>query len=43
MDGFQNYEQVGEDYIDDRLNPETKQTYRRDMVDWVKTIAARTR
>ncbi len=43
VDGFQTFEQVGEDYIDDRLNPETKQTYRRDMVDWVKTIAARTR
>lgn len=43
VDGFQTYEQVGQNYIDDRLNPETKQTYRRDMVDWVKTIAAHTR
>ena len=29
--------------MDDRVNPETKQSYRRDMVDWVKAIAARAR
>ena len=40
VDGFETYEQDGEDFIDDRMNPETKQTYRRDMVDWVKAIAA---
>jgi cysteinyl-tRNA synthetase len=43
VDGFQTYEQGADDYLDDRMNPETKQTYRRDMVDWVKAIAARAR
>ncbi len=41
VDGFQTYEQGADDYQDERMNPETKQTYRRDMVDWVKAIAAR--
>ena len=41
VDGFQTYEQGDNDYLDERMNPETKQTYRRDMVDWVKAIAAR--
>jgi len=41
VDGFQTYEQGADGYLDDRINPETKQTYRRDMVDWVKAIAAR--
>ena len=40
VDGFQTYEQGADDYLDDRMNPETKQTYRRDMVDWVKAIAS---
>jgi cysteinyl-tRNA synthetase len=43
VDGFQTYEQGADGYLDDRMNPETKQTYRRDMVDWVKAIAARSR
>jgi cysteinyl-tRNA synthetase len=43
VDGFETFEQDGKNYIDDRANPETKQSYRRDMVDWVKTIAARAR
>jgi cysteinyl-tRNA synthetase, unknown class len=43
VDGFQTYEQGADDYLDDRMNPETQQTYRRDMVDWVKAIASRTR
>jgi len=43
VDGFQAFEREGKDSIDDRVNPETKQTYRRDMVDWVKTIATRAR
>jgi cysteinyl-tRNA synthetase, unknown class len=43
VDGFEAFEQDGDDFIDDRPNPETKQTYRRDMVDWVKAIAARAR
>ena len=43
VDGFQTYEQGADGYLGDRMNPETKQTYRRDMVDWVKAIAARAR
>ncbi len=43
VDGFETFEQEGNDFIEDRVNPETKQSYRRDMVDWVKVIAARTR
>jgi len=43
VDGFETYEQGADGYLDNRINPETKQTYRRDMVDWVKAIAARAR
>lgn len=43
VDGFETFEQNGENFIDDRLNPETKQSYRRDMVDWVKIVSARAR
>lgn len=43
VDGFETFEQEGKEYIDDRVNPETKQSYRRDMVDWIKAIAARVR
>jgi len=43
VDGFETYEQSGNDFIENRLNPETKQSYRRDMVDWVKLIADRAR
>lgn len=43
VDGFETFEQSGKELIDDRPNPETKQTYRRDMVDWVKAIATRAR
>ncbi len=43
VDGFETYEQGADGYLDDRINPETKQTYRRDMVDWVKAIAAHAR
>ena len=43
VDGFETFEQGANGYLVDRINPETKQTYRRDMVDWVKTIAARAR
>ena len=43
VDGFEMFERVGKKYMSDRVNPETKQSYRRDMVDWVKTIAARVR
>lgn len=43
VDGFETFEQDGKDFVDDRVNPETKQSYRRDMVDWVKAVAARAR
>jgi len=43
VDGFETFEQVGKKFMDDRLNPETGQSYRRDMVDWVKAVAARAR
>jgi cysteinyl-tRNA synthetase len=43
VDGFETFEQQGGDYVDDCVNPETKQSYRRDMADWVKAIAARAR
>jgi cysteinyl-tRNA synthetase len=43
VDGFETFEQGGNEFVDDRVNPETKQSYRRDMVDWVKAIAARAR
>lgn len=43
VDGFETFEQDGKRFIDNRVNPTTKQSYRRDMVDWVKTIAARAR
>jgi cysteinyl-tRNA synthetase, unknown class len=43
VDGFQTYEQGVDGYLEERMNPETKQTYRRDMVDWVKAIATRAR
>lgn len=43
VDGFETFEQDGKDFIDDRINPETKQSFRRDMVDWVKAIADRAR
>ena len=43
VDGFETFEQDGKEFVDDRLNRETKQSFRRDMVDWVKAIAARAR
>jgi cysteinyl-tRNA synthetase len=43
VDGFETFEQDGKNFVDDRVNPETKQSYRRDMVDWVKAVAARAR
>jgi len=43
VDGFETYEQGADGYMDDRINPETKRTYRRDIVDWIKAIAARAR
>ena len=43
VDAFETFERDGKNFVDDRINPETGQSYRRDMVDWVKTIAARAR
>jgi cysteinyl-tRNA synthetase len=43
VDGFETFEQDGKNFMDDRVNPETKQSYRRDMVDWVKAVAASAR
>ncbi len=43
VDGFEFFERDGDKFIDNRMNPETGKTYRRDMVDWVKTIAAHVR
>ena len=43
VDGFETFEQDGNQFLDDRVNPETKQSYRRDMVDWVKAISAHAR
>lgn len=43
VDGFETFEKEGDDFIDNRVNPETKQSYRRDMVDWVKSIARHAR
>lgn len=43
VDGFEFFEQDGNQFIDNRVNSETGKTYRRDMVDWVKTIAAHVR
>ncbi|MBC2604300.1 MJ1477/TM1410 family putative glycoside hydrolase [Puniceicoccus vermicola] len=43
IDGFESFEESDGEYLDNRINPETKQSYRRDMVDWVKTVADRAR
>lgn len=43
VDGFETFEKVGEDYDEGRLNPETKQSYRRDMIEWVKKVSAQAR
>jgi cysteinyl-tRNA synthetase len=43
VDGFETFEQQGQEFVEDRVNPVTRQSYRRDMVDWVKAVAARAR
>ena len=45
VDGYEFYEYdpATEDWIDDRANPETDNTYRRDMIAWVKRIAEHAR
>ncbi|NBV21959.1 MAG: hypothetical protein EBS05_08570 [Proteobacteria bacterium] len=43
VDAFEHFEAEGARTVDDRVNPATQQTYRRDMVDWVKRIATQAR
>ncbi|RYD35050.1 MAG: hypothetical protein EOP87_08040 [Verrucomicrobiaceae bacterium] len=43
VDGFESFEKDGMRFVDDRVNPATRQSYRRDMVDWVKKVAAQAR
>jgi len=43
VDAFETFEQDGKRWIDNRPNPETSSTYRKDMVRWVLRIAARAR
>jgi len=43
VDAFQNYEQQGKIYLANAVNPHSGQSYRRDMVDFVKLLAARAR
>jgi cysteinyl-tRNA synthetase len=45
VDGFEfwEFDPARNDYIDDRKNPETGNTYREDMVRWVRAIAERAR
>ena len=45
VDGFEfwEFDPARHDYIDNRKNPETGNTYRQDMVRWVRAIAARAR
>jgi cysteinyl-tRNA synthetase len=45
VDAFEFYEhdETTKDWLDDRENPETGQTYRRDMIAWVSAIAKRAR
>lgn len=43
VDGFEFFEEDRGDWIDNRPNPETGGTYRKDMMAWVLKIAARAR
>lgn len=43
VDGFEYFEKEGDDFIDDRPNSETGNTYRQDMIAWVKKIATKAR
>lgn len=43
VDAFESFESEGKEYVENSVNPETKQSYRRDIVDWVKTIAKNAR
>lgn len=41
VDAFEFYEQTKDDYLDNRPNPATGNTYRQDMARWVQTVAQR--
>lgn len=41
VDAFEFYEQTKDDYLDNRPNPATGNTYRQDMAKWVQTVAQR--
>lgn len=41
VDAFEFYEQDKKKYLDNRPNPETGNTYRQDMADWIKRITQR--
>ncbi len=43
VDGFETFENDGKDFEENRINPETKQSYRRDMIEWVKKVSAQAR
>ncbi len=43
VDGFETFELHNGSYEKNRINPDTKQSFRRDMVDWVKRISKRSR
>lgn len=43
VDGFETFEKEGNDAVENRMNPETRQSYRQDMIDWVKKISVQTR
>jgi cysteinyl-tRNA synthetase len=43
VDAFEFFEQDGDRFIDNRINPETGKTYRNDMIGWVGRIAERAR
>ncbi|MEM9444217.1 MAG: MJ1477/TM1410 family putative glycoside hydrolase [Verrucomicrobiota bacterium] len=45
VDGFQyfEYEGEGQGWLEHKLNPETQQTYRKDMIDWITLIAQEAR
>jgi cysteinyl-tRNA synthetase len=45
VDAFETfeYDRATKQWLDDRVNPATQQSYRRDMIDWVLTLAERAR
>lgn len=43
VDGFEFFEQDGDDYVDHRKNPESGNTFRQDMIAWVDRVARHAR